>query len=84
MAEMFQDREGNTSSKRIIGVWTTAIGIAMLITVAVNSILWPGEYESALEAAEVIFGGGMGLLGVSVMEYLGKKHDDYSLYTGGK
>jgi len=72
MAKMFQDREGNTSSKRIIGAWVTALGVAMLVTVAINSVLWPGDYNTSLESAKVIFGGGLALLGIGVFEFLGK------------
>lgn len=73
MAEMFQDREGNTSSKRVVGAWCVGVGTAALVTVAVNSVLYPGDYKTALEAAEFLFGGGLGILGVSVAEFFGRK-----------
>jgi hypothetical protein len=72
MAEMFQDREGNTSSKRIIGFWVTAFGVGALMSIMVDSLIWPGDYKTALEAAKVIFGGGLALLGIGVVEFLGK------------
>jgi len=73
MADMFQDREGNTSSKRIIGFWVTVFGVGSLMSIIVNSLLWPGNYDTALEAAKVLFGGGMALLGIGVFEFLGRK-----------
>ena len=69
---MFQDRDGNDSSKRVVGFWVTVLGVASLISVGVNSFVWPGEYETALEAGKVLFGGGMALLGIGVFEFLGK------------
>ena len=72
MNGMFQDRDGNESSKRIIGFWVTVLGVASLLSIMVNSFVWPGDYGAALEASKALFGGGMALLGIGVFEFLGK------------
>ena len=74
MSGILKDQNGNDSSKRIAGFIISGVGLLGLVTIGVLSmfkvILDPG---TAMEAFKTVLIVGAGLLGVSVVEFLGGK-----------
>lgn len=72
--KMLLDQNGKPSSKRLIGVICTLLGIVCyLITWGVSLATILGDARTALEVCRIIFIGGLGILGISVVEFLGTK-----------
>ncbi len=71
---IFQDQNGNTSSKRIAGFIISGVGLLGLVAIGVLSMFQKIEDPTtAMEAFKTILIVGSGLLGVSVVEFLGGK-----------
>jgi len=71
---LLQDKEGNTSSKRVAGFIISGIGLTGLVTLGIVSMVQViGDPGTAMEAFKTILIVGGGLLGVGVFEFLGKK-----------
>lgn len=72
--KLFQDSNGNTSSKRIAGVVIAGCGLILLLIVGFMSIKMEiSDPETAMESGKTLLIVGCGLLGVGVVEFLGKK-----------
>ena len=71
---LFKDQNGNTSSKRIAGFIISGVGLLGLVFLGILSMYQkiqdPG---TAMEAFKTVLIVGAGLLGVSVVEFLGGK-----------
>ena len=72
--KLLQDKDGNTSSKRVAGFIISGFGLILLITIGFMSI-WHKivDPETAMESGKTLLIVGCGLLGVGVVEFLGKK-----------
>lgn len=72
--KLLQDKDGNTSSKRVAGFIISGVGLIALLALGIISMFRvikdPG---TAMEAFKTILIVGGGLLGVGVVEFLGKK-----------
>jgi uncharacterized membrane protein YdcZ (DUF606 family) len=74
MSKIFEDKDGNTSSKRIAGFIISGVGLIALLTLGIVSIFQKIEDPAtAMESFKTILIVGGGLLGVGVFEFLGKK-----------
>lgn len=70
MSGIFQDQNGNTSSKRIIGTSLAASGGLFLLALGVTSIFKDiGDPQTAMEAGRVLLYSGVGLLLGGVAEF---------------
>ena len=70
---LLQDREGNTSSKRVAGFILLGIGVVYYLAIGVTSIFKPvADPTTALAVGSTLIITGAGLLGISVVEFLGK------------
>ena len=74
MSGILKDQNGNTSSKRVAGFIISGVGLLGLVVLGVVSMFQkitdPG---TAMEAFKTVLIVGAGLLGVSVVEFLGGK-----------
>ena len=74
MSKIYQDKDGNTSSKRVAGFIISGIGLALLVALGVYSMFEKvADPDTAMDAFKTILIVGGGLLGVGVFEFLGKK-----------
>ncbi len=72
--KLLQDKDGNTSSKRVAGFIISGCGLALLLIVGFMSIKTKViDPETAMESGKTLLIVGCGLLGVGVVEFLGKK-----------
>lgn len=72
--KLLQDKDGNTSSKRVAGFIISGIGLIALLALGVVSMFQKIEDPgTAMESFKTILIVGGGLLGVGVVEFLGKK-----------
>lgn len=72
--KLFQDKEGNTSSKRIIGTILIAIGVCLLLSIGVVSIFRViADPDTAMESGKTILIAGASLIGAGVLEFFGGK-----------
>ncbi len=72
--KLLQDKDGNTSSKRVAGFIISGIGLIALLVLGIISMFYKIEDPgTAMEAFKTILIVGGGLLGVGVFEFLGKK-----------
>ena len=72
--KLLQDKDGNTSSKRVAGFIIAGCGLALLLIVGFMSIKTKiADPETAMESGKTLLIVGCGLLGVGVIEFLGKK-----------
>lgn len=72
--KLLQDKDGNTSSKRVAGFIISGVGLIALLTLGVVSMFQKIEDPgTAMESFKTILIVGGGLLGVGVFEFLGKK-----------
>ena len=72
--KLLQDSNGNTSSKRVAGFIIAGVGLIALLALGVVSMFMViKDPETAMEAFKTILIVGGGLLGVGVVEFLGKK-----------
>ena len=72
--KMFQDKDGNTSSKRVAGFIISGFGLALLLWVGIMSIYRViADPATAMESGKTLLIVGCGLLGVGVVEFLGGK-----------
>ena len=72
--KLLQDKNGNTSSKRVAGFIISGVGLALLLFIGIMSIYKPiVDPGTAMEAGKTILIVGGGLLGVGVFESLGGK-----------
>ena len=70
---IFRDKHGNVSSKRIIGAVVTVIAVFFLLTLGVISIVHTiADPDTALDSGKTLLIAGVGLIGSSVVEFLGK------------
>ena len=66
---LMQDREGNLSSKRVIGAIVTACGVLLLVGVGITSIFRAvADPQTAMNSGVALITAGCGLLGISVFE----------------
>ena len=72
--KLLQDKDGNTSSKRVAGFIISGVGLLALLALGLVSMKYeikdPG---TAMESFKTIMIVGGGLLGIGVFEFLGKK-----------
>jgi hypothetical protein len=71
---LFQNVAGHTSSKRVLGILLLLIGAALLsynIMFGIH-IQTAAKFSEIVDAISIFFVAGTSLLGVSVVEYLGK------------
>ena len=74
MANLMQDKDGNTSSKRVAGFIISGVGLVALLALGVVSMFRAiADPSTAMESFKTILIVGGGLLGVGVFEFLGKK-----------
>ena len=72
--KLLQDSNGNTSSKRVAGFIISGVGLAGLTAIGIVSLVHKvTDPATAMEAFKTILIVGGGLLGVGVVEFLGKK-----------
>ena len=72
--KLLQDKDGNTSSKRVAGFIISSCGLVLLLIVGFMSIKTEiADPETAMESGKTLLIVGCGLLGVGVVEFLGKK-----------
>ena len=72
--KLLQDSNGNTSSKRVAGFIISGVGLIALLVLGIVSMFQKIEDPgTAMEAFKTILIVGGGLLGVGVVEFLGKK-----------
>lgn len=71
---MFRDQNGNKSSKRVVGFVLTAISSLFLLTLGVIAVVHKiADPATALDAGKTTLIAGVGLIGSSVVEFLGGK-----------
>jgi len=74
MSKVFEDKDGNTSSKRIAGFIISGVGLIALLALGIISMFRViKDPSTAMESFKTILIVGGGLLGVGVFEFLGKK-----------
>jgi hypothetical protein len=74
MSKVFQDKDGNTSSKRVAGFIISGVGLLALLSLGIVSMFYKIEDPAtASESFKTILIVGGGLLGVGVFEFLAKK-----------
>jgi len=74
MSKIYEDKDGNTSSKRVAGFIISGAGLAALLTLGIVSMFHKiADPLTAMEAFKTILIVGCGLLGVGVFEFFGKK-----------
>ncbi|MCK5601408.1 hypothetical protein KAR91_06060 [Candidatus Pacearchaeota archaeon] len=72
--KLLQDKDGNTSSKRVAGFVISSCGLVLLLIVGFMSIKTKVvDPDTAMESGKTLLIVGCGLLGVGVVEFLGKK-----------
>lgn len=72
--QITNDVNDKTSSKRVAGLVFSAVGLLLLITISIVSMISPlGDAETALTAAKTIAYTGAALLGFGVVEFLQPK-----------
>ena len=72
--KLLQDKDGNTSSKRVAGFITMGAGLLLLLTVGILSMFREiADPGTSMEAGKTILIVGGGLLGVGVFEFFGGK-----------
>lgn len=72
--KIFQDQHGNLSSKRVFGGALVVCGAALYVSLGIVSFGHVvADAASIAKAATWLAGFGAGLLGISVVEFLGKK-----------
>ena len=72
--KLLQDKDGNTSSKRVVGFIISGCGLVLLLIVGFMSIKTEiADPGTAMESGKTLLIVGCGLLGVGVVEFLGKK-----------
>lgn len=74
MSKLLEDKDGNTSSKRVAGFIIAGVGLIALLALGVVSMFQEiADPETAMDSFKTILIVGGGLLGVGVFEFLGKK-----------
>jgi len=74
MSKLLEDSNGNTSSKRVAGFIVGGVGLAGLMAIGIVSIFRViSDPATALESFKTILIIGCSLLGIGVVEFLGKK-----------
>jgi CBS-domain-containing membrane protein len=69
----YQDKTGDTSSKRISGVVILSTGLALLITIGIMSLFKTiADPTTAIQVSNTLMLTGGSLLGVGVIESFGK------------
>ena len=74
MGKLLEDKDGNTSSKRVAGFVISGVGLLALLTLGIVSMFKViQDPTTAMESFKTILIVGGGLLGVGVFEFMGKK-----------
>lgn len=74
MNKILEDKNGNSSSKRLAGFIVCGVGLVALLGLGIVSMFKTIEDPAtAMEAFKTILIVGGGLLGVGVLEFFGKK-----------
>lgn len=69
----YQDKDGNTSSKRVAGMIILGCGLALLIATGIMALMYEiKDPATVLQVANTLMLTGGSLLGVGVVEGLGK------------
>jgi high-affinity Fe2+/Pb2+ permease len=85
MKTLFQDRDGNISSKRVIGVILAVVGLIMKIILFFIAIgITIENPEIMKEISSTLLFAGVGLLGVSVIEHLKPSENIINNQSSGK
>lgn len=81
MTNLLQDRDGNTSSKRVAGYIMLSIGIlekVCLFCVGLKAKDLLVNFANLDASSDTLITAGAGLLGICVLEFFGKKDDKVS------
>ena len=71
---IFQDSNGDQSSKRIAGTAVLAAGACLLLAVGIVAMFYlVKDSETALDAGKALITAGAALLGIGVVEWFGGK-----------
>ena len=71
---VFQDRDGDTSSKRVFGALLILVGGLLLLTVGILALFMTLEDpQTAINAGNTMVIAGAGLLGIGVLEGVGRR-----------
>jgi hypothetical protein len=74
MNEVFKDQNGNNSSKRVAGFIIAMVGVLIGIALAIFSFVKKAaDTQTIIEVVKMLVFAGSGLLGISVVEFLGSK-----------
>lgn len=74
MSKLLEDKEGNTSSKRLAGFIISGVGLSSLLFLGIFSIFRViKDPSTAMESFKTILYVGSGLLGLGVFEHFGGK-----------
>jgi hypothetical protein len=76
MIKMLEESDGVLSSKRVMGAVTMIGGLLLLIAVGIMALIKKELFvnaDTAISAGTALVGIGAGLLGITVLEGIGKK-----------